>query len=287
MSGPAKGGMIREVPGAVWGAKRVWLLHVAGNAALAALGYAWLWIPDAKIWQVAGSALLGLALVTLVLWLHGATLSFFHATHSGEEARVRTAFRATLPRLPAIWTWLIVFAGLLWLVGLVEDQLWNWAATTASWLTLKLQKPFKPEKVFEYYDNIAWAVRWLLVPLALLTLAAQASLSGFSGFGRSGLRSAWHSFRSLRYWAAYVALFLAGHYLPHRLVWWVPGVEGLGAQAASAAARILPAYLLAVTAWLLLLSLLAWLARKTGGEAVSARRPEAEAPKVPDSAAAD
>ena len=43
--------MIREVPGAVWGAKRVWLLHVAGNAALAALGYAWLWIPDAKIWQ--------------------------------------------------------------------------------------------------------------------------------------------------------------------------------------------------------------------------------------------
>jgi hypothetical protein len=84
---------------------------------------------------------------------------------------------------------------------------------------------------------------------------------GFAGFGGRSLAAAWKVFRRGRYWVSYLAVFALGIYVPVQLVHWVPEVESLGAQVASLAARFLAAYLMMVTAWLVLASLLGRLRR--------------------------
>jgi hypothetical protein len=53
-------------------------------------------------------------------------------------------------------------------------------------------------------------------------------------------------------WAAVVIWLAAGLYLPWRLIWWIPAVEGMPGQAASATVRFLAAALLftGLTVWL-------------------------------------
>ncbi len=242
---------------AAWHAKRLWVLHVLGNALLFAAGYAWLWIPDAHIWQLIFSALFGVLIVAAALWLHGATLVFFRKKHRGEENRLWPAFRATLPRLPALAVSLAPALLILWLIGLAHDRVGDCAAVCASWLTLHLRKPVHPATIAKVISAFVWLLSWILTPLVLLPLALQVSVNGFAGFARIGWRGVWKMLRSIRLWLGYAVLFAIGAYLPDKIVSWVPQVSSLKLEFASASLRFLIAYLLTVTAWIVLLSLLA------------------------------
>ena len=106
-------------------------------------------------------------------------------------------------------------------------------------------------------DAILWVLAWVWAPLRLLLLAMEVSVNGFGGFGSASRATAQRTFRRARYWIGYVALLVLGAWLPSVLIDWIPQVESLFAQAASLLVRFLAAYLLLVTAWLLLASLLA------------------------------
>jgi len=243
---------------------RVWLLHVGGNAALLGLAYLWLWLPDAKLWQLAASAALALFVLAAALWVHGATLAFLDSAHRGAEESLVRAFRSTLPRLPALFAWLVLVLAALWLLKRFDTLLAGWAAPTASWLTLKLQKPVHPQTIANGFATFIWVLMWFAVPLTFLPCALQVSRSGLAAFGWSRVRCVWRSFWRMRYWLGYVVVFVVGAYLPYRIAAWAPKVSGLGLEGTSAAVRFVLAYLLAICGWLALLSLVAKFADQNG-----------------------
>ena len=242
---------------AVWGEKRLWLLHVAANAAWLALAYGWLWIPDERIWQLVVSFFSGVLLAAMALWLHGSTWVFFEQVHAGWPMPVATPFRGPLHRVPPLILWgllvLVLFCG----VGFVADYVPLAADWLASALTLMFRKPVSPEYTLKFLSSLAWVLEWILLPLWLLPLGMEVALNGFAGLRWRNLGRTWKVFRQACYWVAYLVLFAVGIYLPAQLVNWIPEVESFGGQAASLAARFIAAYLLFVTAWLLLASLLA------------------------------
>jgi hypothetical protein len=93
----------------------------------------------------------------------------------------------------------------------------------------------------------AWI--WIIPAVLLLPLAAQVTAEGIRGL----FRMVWR----VRYFPAAVLLAAAGAYLPYELIGWHPQVAGLAMQTASLAVRLAAAYLLAVSAWLVLASLVA------------------------------
>lgn len=246
----------REAAAALWGAKRLWGLHAGANLALAALVYAWLSIPDARLWQVAASLLLGVVLALAFLWLHGSTLEFFTQAHTQGSASVRAAFRATLRRLPALVLWALLFGLALWAVSWAGATIWYVADWLGSALTLAARRPVSPQSVGKFLTALLWVLTWVWVPLLLLPLAAQTCKEGFGGFRTHSFGVVWSVFRRGRYWIGYLVLLVVGTWPPVLLINWIPKVESLWGQAASLAVRFLGAYLLLLTAWLLLGSLL-------------------------------
>ncbi|HSC77837.1 MAG TPA: hypothetical protein VLB32_04680 [Candidatus Acidoferrales bacterium] len=246
---------------AVWGAKRLWALHVAANAAWLAAAYAWLWIPDERIWQLLVSLLGGVLLATTFFWLHGGTCVFFEQKHSGWPMPVATPFRGPLRRVPPLILWGLVTLLLYWAVGFVADFVPRASDWLASALTLTFRTPVSPEYTLKFLSTLDWVVEWILLPLLLLPWGAEVAAKGFAGFAGRSVAAAWKVFRRGGYWVGYLVSFALGVYVPVQLVHWVPEVESLGGQAASLAARFIVAYLLFVTAWLVLASLLGRLRR--------------------------
>ena len=264
MTGAGREEAERAARSALWQARSLWLLYLAANLALVALAYGWLWIPDARAWQVAASLLLGLLLVLAFLWLQGSTWAYFATVHGGAAGSLWTEFRGTLRLLPALgmWALLVLLLYLGW--SLAAEAVPGGALWLASGLTYLIRKPVNPETVGAVLAAGSWVIGWILIPLWLLPLGVGAAAGGSAAFRRSELRRVFKVCRRVRYWMSYVALFSLGVYLPTKLTLWVPAVESLWGQAASLAARFLAAYLLFVTAWLLLCSLVARLRHDAG-----------------------
>jgi hypothetical protein len=93
----------------------------------------------------------------------------------------------------------------------------------------------------------AWI--WILPAIVLLPLSAQVAAEGLRGL----FRMAWRA----RYVPSAAVLVVAGTYIPYKLIAWHPQLSGLTMQTASLAVRFGLAYLLAVSAWLIMASLLA------------------------------
>ncbi len=209
----------------VWARKGLLAAQLAGNAVLLLLGYWWLSLPDRTVWQVALSVLVALVIIFAALWLHAAALAAFHP----QPPPGGLAWRA-LRRLPLFLICLLLVAAvsvaLLWLAA--------WRPSTQLGVAA--------------------------LALALLPLISQAAGGGFSARVALRIPGQW------RYWNIGVVIFvLAGAYFPYRLIWWIPEVGSFAAQAASVIVRFGLAYVLAVTAWLLLAALIGRLAgRETG-----------------------
>lgn len=214
---------------ALWNRRTLWALHLAANTVLLSLTWLWLSLPEASAWQLALSACLALVVVLGMLWFHGMTLAAFRLPYGAPP------FAGTLQRVPALLLWTALLYG-----AMIAALRYVPAAKTV-WLP----------------RAAAVAVAVLLLPLA-----SQVAGEGFRGFLRA---AAYRPLGAWQYYAAIVVLAAVGIWAPYRLIWWIPSVNGLTAQAGSMGVRFLAAYILAVTAWFTMTAVVSRLSARHGG----------------------
>jgi hypothetical protein len=230
---------------AVWTNKTLWAIHVIANAALLVAMYGWLSIPDRTVLDLILSAIVAVSIVLLASWLHAGTLEFFRLNRDLAEASVRASLRPSIRRIGIFALWLLVLCAAVVLVLQLRGHLdppSNWIASA---LTFRLRRPVRPAWISAILSFLVGVVAFIVVPMALLQF--------------------WKRKWSWKYFLIYIALFIVGAYLPYRLIWWVPKLSGIYGQAASMAVRFSVAYLLAVTAWLLLAAMTVPLPKKEEG----------------------
>jgi hypothetical protein len=209
--------------------KTLWAIQLAANALLGAALWLWLSVPEATVWQLAGSAWLALLIVSGELWLQGVTLASFRDPEGAPP------YAATLRRIPALFLWFL-------------------AATALAAVAMRYVPTSK----------VAWlpeAVAGILV-LLLIPLASEIAGHGLRGFVQP---AAWHPLGKPHFYAGAIFLLVLGIYVPYKLIWWIPTVEGIGAQTISLGIRFFAAYLIATTAWFALTALVSRLSARHGG----------------------
>ncbi len=220
------------------------LLQVLANALLLWLAYEWLAMPESSAVRLAGSAVAALALVAAASCLHGATFSSFRGDGKmGVGEAFRTTVRHLLPLLLMVLAAIAIYAFLAWWAGYSVTP----SAKLASWLTLTFRKPVRPATVLRCFNAILWMVRWVLLPADLLPLFSGVAARGWRGFTEFG----WRRYSRL-YRLEVPLLTLCALWVPLRLVDWVPRVKGFNMEMASFALRTAGAYLLFVSATMVL-----------------------------------
>ena len=223
------------------GVRKLFLLHFVANALLLWLGYEWLGVGESTGARLVLSALDALAILALVCWLHGATFAFFRLG-SGINAAFRSALRDLVPLLIAALLVLVLYGAVAWAAAASPQP----AFKLASWLTLKLRTPVKPTTIARAFNVGFWILRWAVLPVALLPMAAGIATRGWRGFGEFTWRAGW------RYWLTVPLLLASGFILPFAVLAMVPAVKSFGHELLSFAVRALLAYLLLVSSALAL-----------------------------------
>ena len=164
--------------------RRLWLIQAIGNALLFWCAFAWLGIRDSKPGQLVETALLGLVILIPWLWLQDGTF-----VYCGDRSRgLWAAFRSGAKTLAIFSAVVIAFALLFWALGKLDAPLQTAGQRTASWLTFHLRKPIKPASWAKGYEALLWGVRWIVLPVLVLPLAAGAAMNGARGLWRRGRR---------------------------------------------------------------------------------------------------
>lgn len=224
------------------GAAKVWLLNVLGNAAALSVAYFWLLIPDARGWQVAGSAVVAAVFVFLVAWLRGGTFAYFRLAEFREQGEIGDAFRRGMRHVIALVIWVAGFGLLVWLFW----TLFLYTPQFGVWLRQKMGGGPSPRTLTQLANWLIGLVVCILMPAVWLPVASTISAFGLQG-GR--IKRSFGVLRRPLYWLLLCVLIAVGLYPPYRLVWWIPQFESVRAQAWSLGLRFLIAYLIAVTAW--------------------------------------
>jgi hypothetical protein len=219
-------------------------LHLVSNALLLWLAYLWLGIGEPTVPRLIFSFADALAIVALVCWLHGTTLVYL-VGQAPVPAPLSPSFRTALRNLLPLLIAAVAVVALYGLLSWWADASGKPAFRLASWLTLKLRKPIKPATVTRIFNAGFWIIRWWILPVVLLPVAAAVANRGWRGFGAIGRRG-WH------YWLEVPLLLLCAFWLPFRIFGWVPKAGGFGMEMASFVVRIGAAYLLFVAAVLVL-----------------------------------
>src|SRR5271166_1996568 len=87
------------------GVVKLWLLNLVANAAVLAVWYFWLVIPDAHGWQVAATAAIAVATVVSVLWLRAGTLAWFRIAEFRKDSSIWRAYRHSFRYILALGFW--------------------------------------------------------------------------------------------------------------------------------------------------------------------------------------
>ena len=220
------------------------LLHFVGNALLLGLGYYWLGLGESSGTRLVWSFFVAAVFVCLSVWLHGATFAYFRASDS---SHLTAAFRAPFSNLVPL-----IVLGVFVLCFYALLEWWRHyspqpAFKIASYLTLKLRKPIQPATILRVFNILQWVLRWAVLPVILLPLAAEISTRGWSG-----LRGpSWARAKRPLYGLEVPLLLTCAFWLPFKLIGWVPRVSGFGMEMASFLVRLILAYLLFIGAWLL------------------------------------
>lgn len=110
------------------GAVGFWAAQIVMNAIWGAAFWAWLQIPDQKLWQIGVTMLTGIVLVVPFLILQGATFAFFGSALTARESWLRG-----LRKLPLFGAWAFCF---FLLVGLVARWRFAWLGVAVLLLPL-------------------------------------------------------------------------------------------------------------------------------------------------------
>jgi hypothetical protein len=209
-------------------------IHLAGNGLLLWLGYYWLGLGESRAGALLWSLLVAALLVSLTCWLYGASFAYF------AERRIWLAFATALRRLALLVAAALALVVVYWLLGWIRDAMDGPGFRLASWLTLKLRKPVKPETVQGIFHAVFWALRWIVVPALTLPVVSAIASRG----------AAWR--RTLLYWIEAPVLLLIALWVPLKLVDWVPHMKSFSGEMTSFVIRAAVAYVLFVAGWLAL-----------------------------------
>jgi hypothetical protein len=220
------------------------MVHLAANAALLWLGYYWLGVGETRISTLAWSACVAVLLISLTACVYGAPLVFFQGK---DYARAPMAWRTALRNLLPL---VIAMIGIATIYGLLA----RWAGYSirpafqiASFLTLKLRIAVLPASVARVFNVVLFVVRWGVVPVLVLPMAAAVASQGWTGFRAIG-----SLVRRWLYWIEVPVLLLCTIWLPLKLLAWVPRLNSFGTETVSFVLRAFVAYLLFGAAWLAL-----------------------------------
>jgi hypothetical protein len=222
--------------------RKLLLLHLVANALLLWLAYEWLGVDESNTGRLLLSSVDALAILSLVCWLYGASMVWFHAT----EPRLNESFRTALRHLSGLRVLAIGALAIYGLLGKAEAASAQPALKVASWLTWTFRKPVKPATISWIFNAIFWLFRWAILPVLLLPVAAGIAVRGRGGWRAIAARRPW-----LR-WIVVPVLALAGLWLPFVILNWQPKVASFTLEFTSFTLRALLAYLFFLGSMLML-----------------------------------
>jgi hypothetical protein len=210
--------------------RKLLLLHAAANALLMWLAYEWLGVDESTTGKLVLSVVDALAILTLVCWLYGTTLVWF----SSDEPKLNASFRTALRHLPGLLGLAIAALVVYFLLARAADSLPGAAIKVASWLTWTIRRPVKPAWIAGTFQTIFWLLRWVVLPVVLVPVAATIAREG-----------KFHWQRSRRH-LLIPLLAVLGLWAPLMIVNWKPAASGFSMELASFTVRAGLAYALFV-----------------------------------------
>lgn len=226
------------------GVVRLWLLNFFGNAAALVAWYFWLLNPDAHGWQVAASLPTAVCIIALVVWLRAGTFAYFRLAEFRNSGAVWRAFRHSLRHIVVLAIWAAILAALLWFFW----DLRTYTPQAGVWIRQKLNAGPPPRNVTRDLNWLIVLIVAVILPAVWLPVATTLAAAGFN----KGLTRSWLVLKRPMYWVWFCVLVIVGGYIPYKLVWWIPALDTLRKQAWSMGLRFFVAYVLLITAWIVL-----------------------------------
>jgi len=208
------------------------LVHFPANALLLWLAYEWLGVDESSTGKLLLSTFDALAILTLVCWLYGATMVWFRSP----KPKLNDAFRAALGHLGALLGLAVAVLAAYGLISEASAVIGQPALKIASWLTWTLRTPVRPGGITAIFQTVFWLLRWAILPVLLLPVAAGIATQGRAGWRELRVRHPW------RQWVLVPLIALATFWLPLLIVNWKPKSGSFGLELASFGIRALIAY---------------------------------------------
>ena len=216
------------------------------------LGALWLRIPDASIFDVLGTVLLGL----LLLLVAGAGQSWLVLPLCGRATTRARLLRGVVLLLAAVAFWFAWNA--LLQHGRSHDSLWAGYGNS--------QAPRGLRNLLSY-DHLYTSLEWLWTVLAWIGVGVLAPAAVAGLVSAQPIRALGHILRSLLWWLALLIGIALATFLTGLLVHWVPG-HGLGVEMTSLLLRLALVLLLHGVMVSALLALMCALLQRAEGESL-------------------
>jgi hypothetical protein len=225
--------------------QKLLLGHLLVNAILLGLAYYWLGIGESKVATVTWSACLLALILGIGCCAYGAAMAYFRTS---EDRTAIGAWKVACRNLIPLAVAVVLVGWIYWMLDRWAGSLSDSPAfSIASYLSLKLRYPVKPDSVGRVIGVLFGIVRWAVVPVILLPAVSAMAVEGWRGLREVGSRA-----RQWLYWIQAPLLLLCAFWLPLKIVRWVPVAGGFTTEMMSFVARAAVAYLLFTGAWLLL-----------------------------------
>ena len=219
-----------------WVAAQYWVTLV-----LIGIGVAWTRLPDQYWWQVVLSLLIPALLVVALLALEAATMRSL----ASDSKRVRLVWGAL-----SIAVWAAIYAAIWILLTWCGDQIPTWASYMNSRASAHARASFL---TYDHIQNgltiLVWIFRWIIVPGKLIPCAIASAQHGW----RLPWRRLIRFMLNWRLWPAVILASLIAVEWPSHFYNAVPQ-GSVSHQVWTVLLKLLANYLLAITAWVLLLA---------------------------------
>ena len=219
-------------------------IHLVGDALLLWLGYFWLGMSETDGPHLLSSIVVVLIFLSATIWLYATTLVFFQSSSRSVLEASQVAARHLLPLMVLLLAALAIYGAVAWWTTFIPRE----GFVIASFLTLRLRRPVKPEAVMTVLNTVVWILRWVALPVFLLPAAAEIGVHGWSGFRVAPLRK----IQRWIYWLEVGLLSVCAFWVPLKLLGWIPEIPNFNLQMLSFLGRLSAGYLLLVASLLAL-----------------------------------
>jgi hypothetical protein len=238
------------------GKRDLLLVHFVANGLLLWLAYEWLGVDESNTGKLLLSAFDALAILALACWLYGATMVHLQSP----KQRLNDSFRHALRHISGLLAIAICGLALYGLLATAQAAVAAPSQRITTWLAWTFHVKVQAPAVASIFSWIVWLLRWVVLPVILLPIAASIALDGWSGWRHLITR------RPLTQWIRIPLLTAAAFWLPLVLLQWKQHSPSFALEFTAFFARAAVAYLLFVAS----LIALAAIGAATGRERVPA-----------------